>query len=121
MSAASDNTAVAPDNAFFLLTPDQLQERFNTNVQLGLPAAAIAALQARDGPNELNGGGGVSILAILAGQIFNAMVRLWRFSRAGEVADPTTAFFFLLVTCRSSFSSWPLPSLLVFSRGSSRV
>lgn len=120
-AAASDNTAVAPA-AFFLLTPDELESRFNTNVQLGLPASAIAALQARDGPNELNGGGGVSILAILAGQVFNAMVRPRRDlgRKRSEVADTRSAFFFT-PACRSSFSSWPLPCRWASSLGSNLV
>lgn len=73
---STPTAAVAtPQKHFFLLAPHALEEHFSTSITSGLQPAVIESLQARDGLNVLtSGGGGVSILGILGGQIFNAMV-----------------------------------------------
>lgn len=58
---------------YFLISVSELATRFLSHLERGHPAAAITALQLRDGPNALAGGGGVSWASILAAQVFNAM------------------------------------------------
>ena len=80
-STTTLNNASDKDNTlresphFFLLSPSELEERFDTSAATGVAEADVVPRQTRDGLNELSGGGGgVSILGILGGQLFNAMV-----------------------------------------------
>ena len=57
-----------------LLSADDVVRELATNPDDGLTADDAQARLAAAGPNELEGGGGISPLRILAGQIFNAMV-----------------------------------------------
>lgn len=72
----SDNHHTSPETEkpFFLLSVDQTARLLQTDAEHGLAESAIPALQARDGPNELTGGGGVNPWSILAAQVFNAMM-----------------------------------------------
>lgn len=58
----------------YLLTTEQVVQELNTDPDRGLTEAEAKSRLTQSGPNELAGGGGVSIGRILAGQIFNAMV-----------------------------------------------
>ncbi|KAM0746879.1 potassium/sodium eff [Meredithblackwellia eburnea MCA 4105] len=63
------------EHHFFLFSQSHLAEFFSTSLTDGLTPQAAEAFLARDGPNRLqDGGGGVSVLAILGGQVCNAMV-----------------------------------------------
>lgn len=53
---------------YFLETTNDLEARLSTSAHEGLPLTSVAPLQARDGPNELIGGGSVSPWSILAAQ-----------------------------------------------------
>ncbi|BGP26918.1 Ca2+-transporting ATPase [Rhodotorula toruloides] len=66
--------ATAAETHWFLLKPADIASRLEASIDDGLTSNEAAARQRRDGPNELMGGGGVSIWSILAGQVFNAMV-----------------------------------------------
>ena len=75
------NNAVEKDNSvrdsphFFLLTPAELEERFDTSAASGVKPADVEPRQTRDGLNQLaGGGGGVNALAILSAQLLNMMV-----------------------------------------------
>ncbi|KAI5476953.1 Ca2+-transporting ATPase [Pseudohyphozyma bogoriensis] len=68
------SSGAPPQPLYFLMSSNELCEKFNTSVQSGLEDSKIAALQHEHGRNELQGGGGVSVVSILMGQIFNAMV-----------------------------------------------
>lgn len=57
-----------------LLSVDDVLRELATSPDDGLTADDAQARLAAAGPNELEGGGGISPLRILAGQIFNAMV-----------------------------------------------
>lgn len=71
----SDNTQQTPqEKPFFLSSVQETAARLETDAENGLKESAIAALQARDGPNELSGGGGVNAWSIFAAQILNAMM-----------------------------------------------
>lgn len=58
----------------YLLSIDEVVRELGTNPDDGLTAADAQARLAAAGLNELESGGGISPLRILAGQIFNAMV-----------------------------------------------
>jgi P-type Na+/K+ transporter len=62
------------EKPFFLLSVHETATRLETDPENGLKESVVAALQARDGPNELSGGGGVNPWSILAAQVFNAMM-----------------------------------------------
>ncbi|GAA5854933.1 hypothetical protein JCM8547_004126 [Rhodosporidiobolus lusitaniae] len=59
---------------WFLLPYKEVANRLETSIDDGLSSSEVEARHRRDGPNELTGGGGVSVWSILAGQICNAMV-----------------------------------------------
>lgn len=66
-----DNT-VADASHFFLLTTPELEERFDTSAASGVKPTEVEPRQTRDGLNQLTGGGGgVSVIAILSGQLFS--------------------------------------------------
>ncbi|KAK4701347.1 P-type Na+/K+ transporter, partial [Phenoliferia sp. Uapishka_3] len=70
-SLDSDNTIPH----FFLLTREDLESRLETSGETGITEEEATSRSTRDGLNQLSGGGGgVSILGILGGQLFNAMV-----------------------------------------------
>ncbi|GAA5979844.1 hypothetical protein JCM11641_002712 [Rhodosporidiobolus odoratus] len=66
--------ATAAETHWFLLSPKEVAVRLETSLDDGLSESECASRLKRDGPNELQGGGGVSIASILFGQICNAMV-----------------------------------------------
>jgi hypothetical protein len=57
-----------------LLTAEEALHELCTDPESGLTEVEAKARLQQTGPNELQGGGGVNPLRILAGQIFNAMV-----------------------------------------------
>lgn len=69
----SDQTQTT-SKPFFLLSVHETARLLETDAENGLQDNAVTALQARDGPNELSGGGGVNPWSILAAQVFNAMM-----------------------------------------------
>ncbi|KAM0791876.1 hypothetical protein ACM66B_004131 [Microbotryomycetes sp. NB124-2] len=73
-STGSDRTLGGSDSPDFLLSPQEIAKKYETNTEDGLKSSAVAGLQAKYGPNQLSGGGGVNPWSILATQIFNAMV-----------------------------------------------
>lgn len=70
----SSESTLNNETPFFLLSVHDTATKLKTDPEDGLKSSAVAELQARDGPNELGGGGGVSALSILGAQICNAMV-----------------------------------------------
>ncbi|GAA5938621.1 uncharacterized protein JCM15063_005372 [Sporobolomyces koalae] len=70
----TDSHTTASERHWFLMTPEEVASRLNTSTDDGLQDPEVKTRQQRDGPNELSGGGGVSVWSILAGQVFNAMV-----------------------------------------------
>ncbi|GAA6059832.1 hypothetical protein JCM10212_003744 [Sporobolomyces blumeae] len=70
----TDSGATAAESYYFLMSPQEVAHKLETSIDDGLSPSAVEHRQKRDGPNELSGGGGVSIWSILAGQLFNAMV-----------------------------------------------
>lgn len=58
----------------YLLSADEVIRGLNVDPDNGLTEEEARARVQIAGPNELAGGGGVSPLRILAGQVFNAMV-----------------------------------------------
>lgn len=58
----------------YLLSPDQVLSELVTDLDTGLSESAAKERLSDVGLNELQGGGGVSVVRILMGQIFNAMV-----------------------------------------------
>jgi Na+-exporting ATPase len=76
-ASASTSTPTPPANDapphYFLISVSELASKFLSHLDHGHKSTAITALQLRDGPNALQGGGGVSWASILAAQIFNAM------------------------------------------------
>jgi len=70
----TDSGATASESYWFLMSPKEVAHKLDTSIDDGLKDGAVKERQARDGPNELSGGGGVSVWSILAGQLFNAMV-----------------------------------------------
>lgn len=71
---AAQSTPFALSKDAYLLTTEEVIRELNTDPDHGLTEAEAKERLAKAGPNELAGGGGVSIARILAGQIFNAMV-----------------------------------------------
>lgn len=74
LAKTTTDSTLAESTPFFLLSVHETATKLNTDAENGLTESAVAALQARDGPNQLSGGGGVSPWGILAAQIFNAMI-----------------------------------------------
>ncbi|GAA5980349.1 hypothetical protein JCM5350_000952 [Sporobolomyces pararoseus] len=70
----TESGATASESHWFLMSPKEVASKLDTSTDDGLKDGAVKERQARDGPNELSGGGGVSVWSILAGQVFNAMV-----------------------------------------------
>ncbi|GAA6010971.1 hypothetical protein JCM11491_005889 [Sporobolomyces phaffii] len=70
----TESGATVSDAHWFLMSPKEVAHKLDTSLDDGLNDSAVKERQARDGPNELSGGGGVSVWSILAGQVFNAMV-----------------------------------------------
>lgn len=66
-TTTTGDTAV--ETHWFLLSPAETANRVSTSVDDGLTANEAASRLQRDGPNELQGGGGVSWWSILVGQI----------------------------------------------------
>lgn len=92
----SDTTATEPqETPFFLLSVNETAKRFETDPENGLKESAVAPLQARDGPNELSGGGGVNPWSILAAQILNAMMLVLVICLAVCFGEPRTPKFVL--------------------------
>jgi Na+-exporting ATPase len=58
----------------YLLSVEEALRELNADPDRGLTEEDAKARLQNAGPNELQGGGGVSPVRILAGQIFNAMV-----------------------------------------------
>lgn len=58
----------------YLLDADQVVRELKTDPDSGLSEDVAKTRLAEAGLNELQGGGGVSVVRILMGQIFNAMV-----------------------------------------------
>lgn len=74
LAPTSSDATLSNDTPYFLLSVKDTAAKFETNAEDGLSSSKVASLQARDGPNQLSGGGGVSWTSILAAQIFNAMI-----------------------------------------------
>jgi P-type Na+/K+ transporter len=74
LAKTNSDSTLADETPFFLLSVHETATKLKTDPENGLHSDAVAALQARDGPNQLSGGGGVSPWGILAAQIFNAMI-----------------------------------------------
>ncbi|GAA5829224.1 hypothetical protein JCM3766R1_001026 [Sporobolomyces carnicolor] len=70
----TESGATASESHWFLMQPKEVAHKLDTSLEDGLKDGEVKTRQQRDGPNELAGGGGVSVWSILAGQVFNAMV-----------------------------------------------
>ncbi|BGP42642.1 P-type ATPase [Rhodotorula kratochvilovae] len=70
----SESGATATETFWFLLKSKEVETRLETSLDDGLTKSEAEARLKRNGPNELQGGGGVSPWKILAGQVCNAMV-----------------------------------------------
>jgi hypothetical protein len=53
------------------MSSKEVAHKLNTSLDDGLRDGDVKERQQRDGPNELTGGGGVSVWSILAGQVFS--------------------------------------------------
>ena len=84
-TTAQESTQLAPASSraaagaetpvlYFLLSPDEVATKLETNREHGLTPGQIAPLQQRWGANELSAGGGVSAWRILGTQVCNAMI-----------------------------------------------
>lgn len=123
----TDSGATASESYWFLMSPKEVAHKLDTSIDDGLKDGAVKERQARDGPNELTGGGGVSVWSILAGQLFS------EFSYFDLLYSPTTSRYPMMMEADSLlfrnfqqtqwFSSsslvWRFPS--VFNHGSKVV
>lgn len=76
----------------YLLTAEETARELTTDPDNGLTEQAASERLQQYGLNELQGGGGVSVVRILMGQIFNAMVLVrWcsRVSRCLRLVIPS--------------------------------
>jgi Na+-exporting ATPase len=73
--STSMSGATATETHWFLLSPKEVAVRLETSLDEGLSQNEVESRHRRDGPNELTGGGGVSILSILAGQVCSTSSR----------------------------------------------
>jgi magnesium-transporting ATPase (P-type) len=67
----TDSGATASESYWFLMSPKEVAHKLDTSIDEGLRDGPVKERQQRDGPNELSGGGGVSVWSILAGQVFS--------------------------------------------------
>lgn len=67
----TESGATASESHWFLMQPKEVAHKLDTSLEDGLKDGEVKTRQQRDGPNELAGGGGVSVWSILAGQVFS--------------------------------------------------
>ncbi|GJN93612.1 hypothetical protein Rhopal_006669-T1 [Rhodotorula paludigena] len=70
----SGETATSDEIMWFTMPSKDIEQRLETSMNDGLSSSEAEQRLKRDGTNELQGGGGVSLMSIIFGQVCNAMV-----------------------------------------------